>query len=110
MRKAINFDIDTKKYEEYTGKKSPTAYSEIKTFLKRNGFEHRQGSGYVSKDSLTDRKVLAIIMNMSSQFVWLRYCVKQIDVTNIGKQHSLIDGINKVPENGEIEDLSNIEI
>lgn len=47
MRKAINFDIDTKKYEEFTGKKSPFAYDEIKRFLKRNGFEHRQGSGYV---------------------------------------------------------------
>ncbi len=58
MRKAINFDIDTKKYEEYTGKKAPTAYAEVKKFLKKNGFEHRQGSGYVSKNSLDDLRIL----------------------------------------------------
>lgn len=54
MRKALNFDLDTKKYEENTGKHSPTAYVEIKRFLEKNNFEHRQGSGYISKDSLND--------------------------------------------------------
>lgn len=107
MRKAINFDIDTKKYEEFTGKPAPTAYAQIKRFLKKNGFEHRQGSGYVSKDSLDDQKITAIIMNMTFNLSWLKYCIKQIDVTNIGKQHSLVDTINKAP----IEtDLSDIEI
>ena len=35
MRKALNFDLDTKKYEENTGKHSPTAYVEIKRFLEK---------------------------------------------------------------------------
>ena len=65
MRKALNFDLDTKKYEENTGKHSPTAYVEIKRFLEKNNFEHRQGSGYISKDSLNDGKVFAIIQSMS---------------------------------------------
>lgn len=49
MRKALNFDLDTKKYEEFTHRPAPTAYAEIWRFLKKNDFEHRQGSGYVSK-------------------------------------------------------------
>ena len=85
MRKALNFDLDTKKYEEFTGKHSPLAYIEIRNFLKRNDFEHRQGSGYVSKDSLNDGKIFAIIQNMSIELQWLRSCVKQIDVTNKGE-------------------------
>lgn len=110
MRKALNFDLDTKKYEEYTGKKAPTAYAEIKRFLKKNGFEHRQGSGYISKESLTDGKIFAIIQNMSVELEWLRNCVEQIDVTNIGKQHSLVDVVNKAPEKNDLSSLENIEI
>ena len=107
MRKAINFDIDTKKYEEYTGKKSPTAYAELKKFLKRNGFEHRQGSGYISKESLIDNDITALIINMTVTFDWFRYSIKQIDVTNIGKQHSLINIINNVPTNNELDNIEN---
>lgn len=32
MKKAINFDIDTKKYEKYTNKKASNAYEEIRRF------------------------------------------------------------------------------
>lgn len=110
MKKALNFDIDTKKYKEFTKKTAPTAYAEIKRFLKRNDFEHRQGSGYISKDSLNDGKIFAIIQNMSVELEWLRSCVKQIDVTNIGKQHSLIDAINKAPTKDDILNLDNLEI
>lgn len=110
MRKAINFDIDTKKYEEYTGEKAPTAYAEVKKFLKKNGFEHRQGSGYVSKNSLDDLRITAIITNMTLTLKWLRFCVKEIDVTNIGKQHSLLDTINKPYIGDDLSNLDDIEI
>ena len=110
MRKAINFDIDTKKYEEYTGKKAPTAYAEEKKFLKKNGFGHRQGSGYVSKNSLDDLRITAIITNMTLTLKWLRFCVKEIDVTNIGKQHSLLDTINKPYIEDDLSNLDDIEL
>lgn len=95
IRKAINFDIDTKEYEKFTSKKAPTAYLEIKGFLKKNGFEHRQGSGYVSKENLSDRKVTAIIIKMTQKLKWTKYCMKEIDATNVGKQHSLLNIINE---------------
>jgi len=95
LKKAINFDIDTKKYKNYTKKSASTAYEEIKRFLKKNGFNHRQGSGYVSKTQVKDWEVMAIIMKMSIQLKWLKYCVKEMDVTNIGKQYSMINVINE---------------
>lgn len=110
MRKAINFDIDTKKYKEATSKRPLIAYGEIKRFLKKNGFEHRQGSGYVSKASLNDVKIYAIIQNMSLELKWLKKCVKQIDVTNIGRQHSLIDTINNVPTENELDNIDDFNI
>ena len=110
MRKAINFDLNTKAYEKTTKKKAPTAYAEIKKFLKRNNFEHRQGSGYISKDSLNDGKVFAIIQNMSMELPWLENAVEQIDVTNIGKQHSLVDVVQNTPESNDLSNLDDIEI
>lgn len=90
MRKAINFDIDTKKYEKLTSKKSSNAYLEIYNYFNNNSFEHRQGSDYVSKEDLTNNDITTLIIKMSKTLDWLKYCVKKIDVTNIGKQHSLI--------------------
>ena len=110
MRKALNFDLDTKKYEELTGKPSPTAYGIIKRFLKRNGFEHRQGSGYISKESMNDGKIFAIIQNMSMELEWLRGSVEEIDVTNIGKQHSLVDAVQNAPSANDLTNLDDIEI
>ena len=95
MRKAINFDIDTKKYKKCTKKSASTAYEEIKDFLYKNDFIHRQGSGYISKESLKDFQVATIILAMSMELKWLKYCVKEMDVTNIGKQYSMINVINE---------------
>lgn len=110
MRKAINFDIDTKKYEEYTGKPSPTAYAEIRKFLRKNGFEHRQGSGYVSKNDMKTSDIGILATNMTLAFDWLKYCIKQIDVTNIGRQHSLINTITKTSIEENLEDSSELEL
>ena len=56
MRKAINFDLDTKKLKDaYCVTNRPLeylkAYGEIKDFMKSKGFLHRQWSGYVSNKS-----------------------------------------------------------
>lgn len=107
MRKALNFDLDTKQYEKITHKKASVAYYEIKKFLKKNNFEHRQGSGYISKNSLNDFQISTIIQDMAIELEWLRKCVRQIDVTNVGKQHSLINIISNAPSKN---DLSSIEL
>ena len=47
---------------------------------------------------------------MSIELNWLRSCVEQIDVTNIGKQHSLIDAVSKAPTKNNLMYLDNIEL
>lgn len=91
MRKAINFDIDTKKYEKLTRKKSPNAYKEISDYFMQNDFIHRQGSGYISKNDISMWSITIFIKQMSKDLYWLKYCIKEIDVTNIGRQHSLLN-------------------
>lgn len=47
---------------------------------------------------------------MSLKLEWLKYSVKEIDVTNIGKQHSLISTINDAQTENGTFDLSDIEL
>lgn len=70
MRKAINFDLDTKKLKDaYCVTNRPLeylkAYGEIKDFMKSKGFLHRQWSGYVSKEPLSKAQVDYLVQNNS---------------------------------------------
>lgn len=47
---------------------------------------------------------------MTLTLKWLRFCVKEIDVTNIGKQHSLLDTINKPYIEDDLSNLDDIEL
>lgn len=95
-KKALNFDLDTKMLKQVYSEVSYTnAYYEIRNFLSKNGFEHRQGSGYVSRKPLTNTKILSITKEMNEEFSWLAYCLKEFDVTSVGKSHSLLDKFTK---------------
>lgn len=57
-RKAINFDLSTNTLEELFGKgNTKKPYSDIKHFMEKNGFEHSQYSGYVSKEPKTKANI-----------------------------------------------------
>jgi len=67
MKKSLNFDLDTKKLKEhYPNKNYTEAYNDIKKFLLQNGFEHRQGSGYISENDMSSQEVAVIIENISN--------------------------------------------
>lgn len=89
-RKALNFDLDTNALKEHFSN-TAEAYAKIKVFLLENGFEHRQYSGYVSKEPLEDYEITDLITKLSQQFSWLYSCTKKFDVTDIGDQHDLVD-------------------
>ena len=75
-KKALNFDFDTKSLKKYyPGKHYRNAYKDIKQFLLKNGFEHRQWSGYVSKDKISSTDVRMISAKIRITFPWLSHCV-----------------------------------
>ena len=86
--KAINFDLDTNKLKKYYPRYQQ-AYSDLLGFFKANGFLHRQGSGYVSKEKMTSADIIDLIDAFQKKFVWSGTCVKKIDVTNVGAQYDL---------------------
>lgn len=106
-RKAINFDLDTNKMKEL--KLYPKGYRMLGASLKKHGFEHRQGSGYISKEKLDGDNIYDIISELVSENEWLAECVRKIDVTDIGRQHDLTATVRELSEatNGLSED--NIE-
>lgn len=97
MRKAINFDLDTKMLKEYycqiTGSNYTQAYSDIKNFMAQNHFIHRQGSGYISSIQLDQTQVTRLAMKMQKQLPWILSCAKKIDVTDLGDHYDLISEI-----------------
>lgn len=89
-KRAINFDLSIDKLKKnYSAANPKGAYKDIKNFLIRNGFEHRQGSGYCSKAELSNMELLHIIDKMFDEMIWLNDCSKKIDITNIGKIYDI---------------------
>ena len=86
--KAINFDLDTNKLKLYYPHYQQ-AYYDLMSFFGKNGFSHRQGSGYVSDRKITSVDIIDLIGNLRRSYDWISTCVKKIDVTNIGSQYDL---------------------
>ena len=83
--KAINFDFDTKKLALARGS-APKCYYEIRKTMKRLWFDHRQGSGYVSRDKLGYLDISKIVQKLYEAHEWLPDCIKEFDVTNVTRR------------------------
>lgn len=78
----------------------------MKRFFVRQGFEHRQGSGYVSRKKLAQADIIDLLDLMNTELPWMSDCVTKIDVTNIGTQHDLKDMLKEMSVASEAELLS----
>ena len=84
QQKGIYFDLDSKLLERYYPKKDwHNAYKDVRLFLEKEGFEHIQGSGYHSKDPLSEVKVMAIIHRMIKAMPWLEQCVNVCTISDV---------------------------
>ncbi|MGN0308380.1 MAG: VapD family protein [Lachnospiraceae bacterium] len=89
-RRAVNFDLNIEALRENYSVTNPKgAYREIRSFLEKNGFFHRQGSGYCSKDKITDAELVKVMTEMFKTFPWLENCTKKIDATDIGRIYDI---------------------
>lgn len=85
-RKFINFDLDTNLMKTYNLSRY-YVYSNIKTFMEKNNFDHVQYSGYESKEPLIDVKVINLLEKMKFDLPWISPLVKDIVITEIKQQH-----------------------
>jgi virulence-associated protein VapD len=92
--KAINFDLDTNKLRQVFGEKGRRkAYAQIKSFLLKNGFEHKQWSGYASLKPMSYAEVYDVVFKMIDQCPWLPECVNQFDATNVMAETDMLEAI-----------------
>jgi len=110
MRKSLNFDLDTKKLKEYYPNNNYTeAYNDIKKFLLKNGFEHRQGSGYISKENMSKTEIVITIEELNTNHPWLYPCCKTLDYYDVGKEHSGLEILESINKNKAFEVNKNKE-
>lgn len=105
-RKAINFDLSVRELGKYY-RNYRKAYYDIKKFFRQRGFDHRQGSGYVSRERLGQADIADLLDAMSIELPWMGDCVTRIDVTNIGRQHDLKDALRGLT--ADLEELLFLE-
>lgn len=113
--RALNFDLKLKLLKQYYPKKNfLNAYRDIKSFMTKNGFSHRQWSGYRSNEKLTDAQIGMLMLEMRETLPWVEKCSTKIDITNIGKMYDIKGFYNlhdKSEEDKDIEkDLRESEI
>ena len=92
--KAINFDLDTHRLEAIFGVgKRRKGYAAIQRFLIKNGFDHRQWSGYVSKDKMTYAEIYLVIDGLLTGCPWIPGCTNRFDVTDYVAESDAMDYI-----------------
>jgi virulence-associated protein VapD len=85
--KSINFDLSTERLREvFGGDGRRKAYAQIQRFLMRNGFDHRQWSGYITKERRLYLDIYVIIDALVLRCSWLPGCVNRFDITDFMAQ------------------------
>ena len=109
-KKMLNFDFDTKALQKYYPKSNwRKAYDDVYDFLTSNGYEHRQGSGYITKANTDYLDVQSTLYEMKREFPWLKNCVNKMDVTNIGRTFDMTSIFNTVNDD-IIEEIQSDEL
>lgn len=98
---AISFDLKQKELDEHYEKHKSSAYREIRDYLKKNGYEHKEGSVYHSNNEISTAKFLKMVEDMNEKFPWLKYCVKEMHRTKIDYRE-IVD-VKKVLEEKNLE-------
>ena len=103
-RKALNFDLSSERLRDRFGEKGRRgAYAKIENYLTKNGFEHRQWSGYASAKPMSYIEIYDIVGGLVDECKWLIDCVNRFDATNIMSESDMIDAIRN-HEKDEQED------
>lgn len=104
FRKQLMFDIDTKVSEEILGPGYRRIYDEIRRYLYDNGFDHVQGSGYISADVVSTPMLYQILSDMVDDYPYLEKCIRDIKEANVYNISSLDDLISYDGTPGQYKD------
>lgn len=88
-RKQLTFDVDTNVAKQILGEQNYTRiYADIRKFMTKEGWQHVEGSVYMSKKAIDNGDVSYMINDMIKQYPYLSKCIKQMHQTDISKVYS----------------------
>ncbi len=113
VRKAINFDLDTKMLRNlYPSKNWRKAYKDIKEYMKINGFTHRQWSGYISNEPLSYQETTKILQRLVDTYEWAYDSIRIIDMSDLSNHfdvkkliHPQRDPEQKLQKSGLLQEV-----
>ena len=89
-RKQLSFDTDTKVAKAILGKNNYIkAYLDVRKFLEKEGWEHIEGSVYMSKKPLSTTQVMHLLNDLIWEHPYLTKCFREIHQADVSKVHSL---------------------
>jgi virulence-associated protein VapD len=95
-RKAINFDLNTNEMRKIF-KRYTEGYRLIRKSFKKLGFEHEQGSGYISKREITEKQVQKAIKALVKENPWLAKCAAKFKVTDPATMYDAEKFVTGIP-------------
>ena len=75
--------------EKILGDNYKNIYNNIRKFAEKNGFEHIEGSAYMSKKPMSNTEIGNFIDDLKDKFPYLNKCVREIHQSDISNTHSL---------------------
>ena len=106
-RYAINFDLTIEQLKLYYSASNPKgAYAKISRYMKKNGFSHRQWSGYISDNTMSKSELIDFTMKLHQTFPWLIQCEDSMDatvITSIFDIKQMIIDVNTEDNDGDME-------
>lgn len=89
-RKQLTFDIDTNVAKEILGEqKYRTIYINIRKFMESEGWQHIEGSVYMSKKPLSTTKVAWLVDTLKEKYPYLTKCIRDMHQSDISNVHGL---------------------
>ncbi|MCL2019629.1 MAG: hypothetical protein FWG70_07705 [Oscillospiraceae bacterium] len=95
-RKCLEFDLSKAKLAECGFKVNSKSikeklepYTQIRRIMEAQGFEHRQGSVYYSREKMKQGQVYDTLGVLAESLPWLSQCIKEFDTTNVSDTHSV---------------------
>ena len=99
--RAINFDLSEDLLKKYYKKNFEDAWTVIKKYLEGHGFTHRQYSGYISKNPMSDIELDAAMIKFGKALPWVGYCASRFDITEIGQSFNYLGVLKGISNMGK---------
>lgn len=89
-RKQLTFDIDTNVAKEILGEqKYRIIYINIRKFMEKEGWQHIEGSVYMSRAPLSTTKVAWLVDALKEKYPYLTKCIRDMHQSDISNVHGL---------------------